>query len=106
MKPQLPLFIFVVFACSWLRWGSLAAHKLPSVGAGRAAPARRAGLLTVVASLVAERGPGALAREVRGHRLSCPEACGVLWTRDRTMPPALAGRFSTTGPPGKPLISF
>ena len=37
------------------------------------------------------------------HRLSCPEACGILVPRPGIEPvsPALAGKFLTTGPPGK-----
>ena len=38
-----------------------------------------------------------------GHRLSCPEACGILVPRPGIEPvsPASAGKFLTTGPPGK-----
>ena len=38
------------------------------------------------------------------HRLSCPSARGILVPRPgvEPMPPALEGRFLTTGPPGKP----
>ena len=36
----------------------------------------------------------------RAQGLSCPEACGIFWTRDQTVSPALAGRFLTIGPPG------
>ena len=37
--------------------------------------------------------------------LSCPTACGILvpWPAIEPMPPALEGRFLTTGPPGKSL---
>ena len=40
-----------------------------------------------------------------GHRLSCPTARGILVSRPGIEPvsPALAGRFLTTGPPGKSL---
>ena len=33
------------------------------------------------------------------HGFSCPMACGILGIEP--VPPALAGRFLTTGPPGK-----
>ena len=36
----------------------------------------------------------------RAQGFSCPEACGIFWTRDQTVSPALAGRFLTIGPPG------
>ena len=41
------------------------------------------------------------------HRLSCPEASGisVSWPGIEPMSPALVGRFLTTGPPGKPLLT-
>ena len=37
------------------------------------------------------------------HELSCPVACGILvsWLGIKPIFPALEGRFSTTGPPGK-----
>ena len=42
------------------------------------------------------------------HRFSCPTACGILVPRPgiKPMSPALAGRFPTTGPPGKSPLSF
>ena len=65
------------------------------------------GPLTVVASLVAEH-------RLQTHRLS---SCGSrtqllrgMWDLPRPglepVSPALAGRFSTTAPPGKPYIDF
>lgn len=40
------------------------------------------------------------------HRLSCPEACGILVLQAGIDPksPALEGRFSTSEPPRKSLI--
>ena len=37
------------------------------------------------------------------HRLRSPAACGILVSQPgiRPLPPALQGRFLTTGPPGK-----
>ena len=45
---------------------------------------------------------------VATHRFSCPTACGILVPRPgiKPMSPALAGRFPTTGPPGKSPLSF
>ena len=41
---------------------------------------------------------------VAAYGLSCPAACGILVTQSgiEPTPPALEGRFLTTGPPGKP----
>ena len=70
------------------------------------------GPLTVLASLVAEHGaPSTQASVVAAHRLS---SCGAraqllrgMWDPPgpglKPMSPALAGEFSTTAPPGKPL---
>ena len=40
--------------------------------------------------------------------LSCPTACGILvpLPEMESTSPALQGRFSTTGPPGKSLVLF
>ena len=35
------------------------------------------------------------------HRLSCSTACGIFLDQGLNPSPALAGRFSTTEPPGK-----
>jgi len=43
------------------------------------------------------------------HRLSCPTACGIFLDQGvEPVPPALAGKFLTTGPPGKscPFILY
>ena len=63
-------------------------------------------LLIAVAYLVAEhRLQGVQASVVVVHGLACPMACGIFPGQDRTHTPALAGRFLTTGPPGKSRIS-
>ena len=55
------------------------------------------GPLTVTASLVAEH-------RLQTRRLSCSAACGIFPDQgSNPCPPALAGRLSTTAPPGKPL---
>ena len=56
-------------------------------------------LVPALASLVAERGLQGGASALAAHGLSCSAACGVF--RDQGSNPALAGRFLTTGPPGK-----
>ena len=41
------------------------------------------------------------------HRLSCPGACGIFLDQGMEfVSPALQGRFSTTGSPGKPNICY
>ena len=40
------------------------------------------------------------------HGLSCPLACGIFPDGIEPVSPALAGRFLTTGPPGRSLLSF
>ena len=66
-------------------------------------------LLIAETSLVAEHGlQHVWASVVVVQGLSCPEACGILVPRPgiEPLPPALASRFSTTGPPRKSLDSF
>ena len=44
---------------------------------------------------------------IAAHRLSCPEACGIFLDQGMELvSPALQGRFSTTGSPGKPNICY
>ena len=67
----------------WLHWVFFAAHR--------------------VSLVVALRFPVAVVSLVVAHGLSYPAACGILVPGPGTEPmsPALAGRFSTTGSPGK-----
>ena len=48
--------------------------------------------------------PEGMGSVVAPLRFTCPEACGILVPQLRTehVPPALEGKFFTTGPPGKP----
>ena len=69
-------------------------------------------LLIAVQSLVAEHGLQVcrlqelqLTGPVVVDGLSCPVACGIPPTRDLTRVPALAGRFFTTAPSGKPCFT-
>ena len=67
---------------------------------------------------IAVRGPLTIAASlVAGHRLQTLSSCGSraqllrgMWDLPRPglepVSPALAGRFSTTAPPGKPLVQF
>ena len=88
----------------WLCWVFVSVRGLPLVVA-RGGPLFIAvhGPLTIAASLVAEH-------RLQMHRLSnCDSRAQLLrgmWDLPRPglkpVPPALAGRFSTTAPPGKP----
>ena len=63
---------------------------------------------SVVTSLVVKHGLWSAGSAFVAHGLSCSAAYGILvpGTGMETMPPALAGRFFTTGPPGKPFRLF
>ena len=65
------------------------------------------GPLTITASLVGSTGSRRAGSVVVAHGPSCSAACGDL-PRPGLEPvsPALAGRFSTTAPPGKPWTDF
>ena len=96
---ELYLFIYLF----WLCWVFVSVRGLPLVAASGGHSSRCAGL-TVAASLVAEH-------RLQTRRLSnCGSRVQLLrgmWDPPRPglepMSPALAGRFSTTAPPGKPL---
>ena len=71
------------------------------------------GLLIVVASPVVKHRilllfSGAWAQELQlsGSRawVTCSAVCGVFWTRDEPVSPALTGSVFTTESPGKPLM--
>ena len=94
------LSIYVFLAVLGLRCyaGSLAADS-------RGCSLRVArGLLTAVASLVSEHGLSSTGSGVVAHGLSCSAACGILLDQGSNLPvsPALAGRFFTPEPLGKP----
>lgn len=59
------------------------------------------GLLTAGASLAGEQS---WAQELWRAGLGALLHAESSWTRDQTCVPSLAGGFSTTGPPGKPLV--
>ena len=60
------------------------------------------GLLIAVAFLVAEHGVRSTGSALVAHRLSCSAACGSSGSGIEPVSPALAGRFFTAEPPGKP----
>ena len=95
------IFHLFLFCLLWLHWVLIAVFRLALV-----APCRR---LIAVASLVVEQRLQALkASGVVVPGLSCSAASAESsQTRDRTyVPPALAGRFLTTGPPRESALTF
>ena len=100
--PFLNLFIYL-FIYLWLCWVFVSVQGLSLVAASGGHSSSRCAGLTIVASLVAEH-------RLQTHRLSnCGSQAQLLrgmWGLPRPglepVSPALAGRFSTTAPPGKP----
>ena len=102
------LFIYFLNIYFWLCWVFVSVRGLPLVAAsGGHSSSRCVGLFTIAASLVAEH-------RLQTRRLS---SCGSraqllrgMWDLPRPglkpVSPALAGRFSTTAPPGKPVFYF
>ena len=102
------LFIYLFNIYFWLCWVFVSVRGLPLVAAsGGHSSSRCTGLFTIAASLVAEH-------RLQTRRLS---SCGSqaqllrgMWDLPRPgrepVSPALAGRFSTTAPPGKPYLSY
>ena len=100
------LFIYIFYF--WLCWVFVSVRGLSPVAAGGGhSSSRCAGLFTIAASLLAEH-------RLQTRRLS---SCGSrdsllhgMWDLPRPglepVSPALAGRFSTTAPPGKPNPYF
>ena len=106
----LPLHVyFNIYVCMyvciylfiWLHWALVAARGIFTVACGLFVCSARA-------SLVAARGLQSVGSVVVAHGLRCPEACGILVPQPgiERMSPALEGRFSTTGSPGKSLYTL
>ena len=112
LQKNIPFFFFNLFIYLllffWLCWVFVSVRGLSLVAAiGGHSSSRWRGPLTITASLVAEH-------RLQARRLS---SCGSqaqllrgMWDLPRPglepVSPALAGRFSTTAPPGKPSIPF
>ena len=101
LKPGAFLFLFIYF---WPHWLFVTAHRLwvaalrlPLVAGSRGYSPAAACRLQSAGSIVVEHD---------GH--SCPISCRIPVPRPGTEPgsPAVQGRFSTTGPPGKSLELF
>ena len=100
-------FTFFIYLFFWLCWVFVSVRGLSPAAASGGHPSSRCAGLSPSQPLVAE------------HRLQTrkPSSCGtraqlLRGTRDPPRPgpepvsPALAGRFPTTAPPGKPLHDF
>ena len=101
------LFIYL-FIYLWLCWVFVSVRGLSLVAAsGGHSSSRCAGLSLSRPLLLRSTGSRRAGSVVVAHGPSCSVACGIfpdqglnLWS------PALAGRLSTTAPPGKPLSVF
>ena len=93
----------LLFFIFWLFWVFVVVCRLSLVAVSWVTLVSVRGLLVAVASLVAEHRLYSVGSVVAVHRLSCPEARGILVPRPgiEPMSPALEGRFLTTEPPGK-----
>lgn len=101
---------YLFFSLNFIYWLFLAVLGLHCCAGSSLAAAQ--GLLTVGASrcgawalrLSSFSSCGSGALEHRAWRLRCSVACGDLPSPGiKPLPPALAGKFFTTEPPGKPL---
>ena len=103
-KDSCILFIYLFLAVSGLRF---CARAFSSCGERGPLFIAVRGPLTIAASLAAEH-------RLQSHRLSsCGSRAWLLrgtwdppWSGLEPVSPALAGRFSTTAPPGKPTLTF
>ena len=98
-------YFFFFYIYFWLCWVFVSARGLSLVAAsGGHSSSRCVGLFTIAASLVAEHRLQTRRLSSCGSRAQL--LCGM-WDLPRPglepVSPALAGRFSTTVPPGKPV---
>ena len=102
--PQFIYFVVLCF-CFWLCWVFVTSQGLSLVAvSGSYCSLRCAGLSCCVAwalGCVSVSSCITWGSVVVGHRLSCSWHVGSSQTRDQVHVPSLAGRFLTTGPPGK-----
>ena len=111
------IFIFLFFLNSfiyfWLCWVPASVQGLsPVVASGGHSSSRCAGLSLSRPLLLRSTGSRRAGSVVVAHGPSCSAACGILPDRMWDLPRpglepasrALAGRLSTTAPPGKPWI--
>ena len=95
------LFIYL-FLYLWLCWVFVSVRGLsPVVASGGHSSSRCAGLSLSRPLLLWSTGSRRAGSVVVAHGPSCSTACGIF---PEPVSPALAGRFSTTAPPGKPYV--
>ena len=95
------IYLFIYF---WLCWVFVSVRGLSLVAAsGGHSSSRCAGLSLSRSLLLRSTGSRCVGSVVVAHRPSCSAACGIFPDQgSNPFTPALAGRFSTTVPPGKP----
>ena len=99
------IYLFNIFGLCWV---FVSVRGLSPVAAsGGHSSSRCAGLSLLRPLLLRSTGSRHAGSVVVAHGPSCSAACGNL-PRPGLEPvsPALAGRFPTTAPPGKPVITF
>ena len=98
----------VILFFFWLHWVLAATHGLSLVAASGDPPCCSEGASHCGGfSCCRAQAPGALASVLVAHGPSCSTACGnPPGPRLEPVSPALAGRFSTTAPPGKYPLFF
>ena len=103
---KINLFIFYIYL--WLCWVFVSVRGLSLVAAsGGHSSSRYTGLSLSRPLLLRSTGSRCAGSVVVAQGLSCSVACGNLPRPGlEPMSPALAGRFSTTAPPGKPCPFF
>ena len=96
-------FFFFFF---WLCWVFVSVRGLFLVAASRGHSSSRCAGLSLSRPLLLQSTSSRRAGSVVvAHGPSCPAACGI-FPGLKPVSPALAGRFSTTAPPGKPILHF
>ena len=100
------LFLFYLFIYLWLCWVFVSVRGLSLVVAsGDHSSSQCAGLSLSWPLLLRSTGSRRAGSVVVAHGPSCSAACGIFPDQGSNPCPlhsALAGRFSTTAPPGKP----
>ena len=97
------LFIYLFIFYFWLCWVFVSVRGLSPVAAsGGHSSSRCTGLSLSRPLLLRSTGSRRAGSVVVAHGPSCSAACGILPDQGSNPCPLLAGRFSTTAPPGKP----
>ena len=103
LKPHI-CFIYFYF---WLCWVFVSVRGLSLVVASRGhSSSRCVGLSLLRPLLLRGTGSRCAGSVVVAHGPSCSAACGIFRPGLEPVSPVLAGRFSTTVPPGKPGPAF